>query len=82
MIFFDESISHCGDRRLARVWRNPEGRGSLKERMAYPQTLMLWGMISIHGTVRLVPVYGNMKKEEYKDIFLCLSGGSGMTQTL
>ena len=38
--------------------------------MAHPQKLMLWGMISVHGPRRLVPVYGNMKKEEYKDILL------------
>ena len=50
------------------MWRGPEGYGSTQERRAHPLKLIVWGMISVYGPGKLVPVQGTLRKDGYQEI--------------
>lgn len=68
VVFTDESLFHCGERRVAKVWQSPGSQASIVQRRAHPQKLMVWGLISVHGSGKLVPIEGTLRKESYLEI--------------
>ena len=71
MVFSDESTIFILDDRVQSVRRRageeylPE---CLKKTVKFPQKIMVWGAISVHGTSRLCIVDGMMNQQKYIEV--------------
>lgn len=71
VVFSDESTIAVLDDRVQSVRRRPGEEflpGCLKKTVKFPEKIMVWGAISVHGTSRLHIVQGTMNAVKYIEV--------------